>query len=237
MLTSCSFDKKENTLDYYRGKDCIEKLCKKLKQHAMNIINYEKKEMIPLTYEENRSYEEQEVCHICEGKFCTDKDDGNYKNRKKVKDHCHYTGKVRGAAHSNHNLKYKVPDNIPIVTHNEEFKRDLDCIGENMNKYITFSVPIKKCNDGKTITKRLTFIDSFRFMPALLSDLVDNLSEIFNSLECKSCMEKVKINSECCFVGLKNNELIYRCRECKKEWKRPISELIKKFPSVYLFCC
>ena len=46
MLTSCSFDKKENTLDYYRGKDCIEKLCKKLKQHAMNIINYEKKGMI-----------------------------------------------------------------------------------------------------------------------------------------------------------------------------------------------
>ena len=54
MLTSGSFDKKEDTLDYYRGKDCIEKLCKTLKQHAMNIINYEKKETIPLTYEENR---------------------------------------------------------------------------------------------------------------------------------------------------------------------------------------
>ena len=41
MLTKCSFDKTENKLDYYRGKDCIEKLCKKLKERAMKIINYE----------------------------------------------------------------------------------------------------------------------------------------------------------------------------------------------------
>ena len=47
MFTRCSFDEKENKLNYYRGKDCIEKLCKKLKEWAMKIINYEKKEMIP----------------------------------------------------------------------------------------------------------------------------------------------------------------------------------------------
>ena len=45
--------------------------------------------MIPLTYEENKFYKEQETCHIFEGKFCTDKDDENYKNRKKVKGQCH----------------------------------------------------------------------------------------------------------------------------------------------------
>ena len=44
----------------------------------MKIINYEEKEMIPLTYEENKSYEEQEACHICEEKFCMDKHDKNY---------------------------------------------------------------------------------------------------------------------------------------------------------------
>ena len=55
-------------------------------------------------------------------------------------------------------------------------------------------------------------------MSVSLSYLVDNLSVIFNSLECKSCMEKIKINSECCFVGLKSNRLIYRCKECKEEW-------------------
>ena len=59
-----------------------------------------------------------------------------------------------------------------------------------MEKYITFSAPIKKKrDDGKTITHKLRFIDSFRFMSASLSDLVDNLSGIFISKVCKKCME------------------------------------------------
>ena len=45
-----------------------------------------------------------------------------------------------------------------------------------------------------------------------LSELVHNTSGIFNSIECKSCIEKIKINSECCFVGLKDNKLIYKCK-------------------------
>ena len=121
MFTRCSFDKKENKLDYYRGKDCIEKLCKKLKEHAMKIINYEEKEMIPLTHGENKLYKEQEACNICEEKFCVDKDDENYKNKRKVKDHCHYTGKFRGAAHSKCNLNYKVRKDIPIIIHNASY--------------------------------------------------------------------------------------------------------------------
>ena len=64
MFTSCSFHEKENKLNYYRGKDCIKKLCKKLKERAMKIINYAEKEMILLTHEENKSYKEQEACHI-----------------------------------------------------------------------------------------------------------------------------------------------------------------------------
>ena len=149
------------------------------------------------------------------------------KIEKNVKDHCHYTGKCRGAAHSKCNLNYKVPNNIPIISHNasydthfiinqlaEEFKGELNCIGENMEKYITFSVPIKKkCDDSKTITYKLRFIDSFRFMPTSLSELVDNMSGNFNSIEYKSCTD--------------NN----RCEECKK-----LIEGIKKFPSIYQFC-
>ena len=91
-----------------------------------------------------------------------------------------------------------------------EFKGELNCIGDNMEKCITFSVPIKKeCNNNninKTITYKLQFITSFRFIPSSLSELVDNTSGIFNSIECKSCIEKIKINSECRFVGLKNNK-------------------------------
>ena len=64
MLTKCSFDTTKNKLNYNRGIACIKELCKKLKDHAMEIINSEEKEMIPLTDEETKSYEEQEVCHI-----------------------------------------------------------------------------------------------------------------------------------------------------------------------------
>ena len=119
----------------------------------------------------------------------------------------------------------------------KEFKDKRNCIGNNMKKYITFSVPInKECDNGKTITYKLKVIDSFRFMPTSLLELIDNTSGIFHSIECKSCIEKIKINSECCFVGLKNNKLIYKCKECKEEWKRPLNKLIESFPSIYQFC-
>ena len=122
MLTKCSFDKKSNKLDYYREKDSIEKLCKKLKECTMKIINYEKKrKMILLTDEESRSYEEQELCHICKKKFRMVEHDENYKKRRKLKDHCHYTRKCRGAAQSDCNLKYKVPKDIPIIIHNASY--------------------------------------------------------------------------------------------------------------------
>ena len=48
--------------------------------------------------------------------------------------------------------------------------------------------------------------------------------------------KKIKINSECCFVRLNNNRLIYKCKECKDEWKRPLNKLIESFSSVYQFC-
>ena len=82
MFTRCWFDKKENKLNYYRGKDCIEKLCKKLKECAMKIINCEEKKIIPLTKEEKQFYIKQEACHICAEKFYVDKDDESYINRK-----------------------------------------------------------------------------------------------------------------------------------------------------------
>ena len=211
MFKKCSFVKKENKLNYYNGKDCIEELCKKLKESAMEIINHEKKEMTPLTHKENNFYNEQKICYKCKEKFCVDKDDKDYINRKKVKDHCHYTVKFRGAAHNKCNLNDKVQKEIPIIIHNAsydthfiinqlamEFKGELNCIEDKMEKYLTFSVPTKKeCDNNKTITYKLKFIYSFRFMPYSVSELVDNTSGIFNSIESKSCTEKIKINSEC----------------------------------------
>ena len=90
MFIRCSFDKKENNFNYHRGKDSIEKLFKKLKESVTEIINHKEKDMIPLTHEENNFYNEQEICYICKEKFCVNKDDKDYINKKKVKDHCHY---------------------------------------------------------------------------------------------------------------------------------------------------
>ena len=111
MFTHCSFDPTKNNLDCYRGKDCMEKFCKDLREHATKITNYEKKEeMIPVTDEENKFHKEQKVCYICKKEFSTDDDDN--KKYHKVKNHCHYTEKIRGAAHSICNLRYKTHKEI-----------------------------------------------------------------------------------------------------------------------------
>ena len=74
LITCYSFDKSETERKYYRGRDCMKMFCNDLKEQAMRIINYEQKPMIPLTNEEKESYENQQICHICEREFCTDKD-------------------------------------------------------------------------------------------------------------------------------------------------------------------
>ena len=153
IFTHCSFDKSKNKLNYYRGEDCMTKFCKDLREHARKIINYEKKDMIPLTKEEEENYNNQKVCYISKKEF--DKSD---KKHHKVRDHCHYSGKYRGAAHNTCNLRYKIPKEIPTIFHNgstydyhfiirelvKEFEGNFECLRENTEKYITFSVPIKK---------------------------------------------------------------------------------------------
>ena len=87
----------------------------------MKINGYEEKEMTPLTHEENNFYKEQEAWHICKEEFCTDKDDKSYIHKRKVKYHCHYTGKFRGAALSKCDLNYEDPKDIPIIIHNATY--------------------------------------------------------------------------------------------------------------------
>ena len=104
LFLHCSFDQTKNKLNYYRGKDCMKKLCKGLREHATKIVHYEKKKMIQLTKEEKIHCNEQEICYICKKEF-----DTSDKKHYKVRDHCHYTGKYRGAAHNICNLRYKIP--------------------------------------------------------------------------------------------------------------------------------
>ena len=75
--------------------------------------------MIPLTDVEKWSYEMQNYCHVCKRKFCYDKEGkSKYKLYHKVRDHCHYTGKFRDAAHNICNLRYKIQKEIPVVLYN-----------------------------------------------------------------------------------------------------------------------
>ena len=127
-----------------------------------------------------------------------------------VRDHCHYTGKYRGAAHNICNLKFSVPNEIPVVFHNSsnydyhviikelanKFVGQFECLGENTEKYKTFSVPIEKKvtkidkygNESVvTISYKIKFIDSARFMATSLSNLVDNLTEVIHKVKCKDC--------------------------------------------------
>ena len=205
--------------------------------------------MTPLTDEENRKHERSNHCHICNEKFIHDKENEKYRENCKVRDHCHYTGKYRSATHSKCNLQYKVPKEIPVVFHNgskydyhfiiNELAKGIDgiaCLGDDTEKYITFKIPLKKENkDGKFITYKLKFIDSFRFLNKSLSDLVDNLSEI-NKQECIKCKERKHKSIDCKHINYANNRLIFKSVECKNKSCKPIIPLIERFPSTYQFC-
>ena len=220
----------------------MKKFCKDLTEHATRIINYEKKKIIPLTKEEKINYNDQKVCYICKKEFDTI-DKKNYK----VRDHCHYTGKYRGAAHNICNLRYEVPKEIPVVFHNgstydyyfiikelvKEFEGNFDCLGENAEKYITFSAPLKKKIENKNleITYKIKFIDSFRFTSSSLSTLADDLSEGIHNNKCADCKSNLD------YIKTKNEKLILECYKCKQRYRKKFNkELIKRFASTYEVC-
>ena len=136
---------------------------------------------------EKELYDSATICHICEGELGKDR----------VRDHCHLTGKYRGAAHNSCNLSYKVPKFFPVLLHNlsnydahlfvKKLRGDdnerINCIPCNEEKYISFSreVVVDKFinKEGKEVTvkRELRFLDSFRFMPSSLDALSKNLSK------------------------------------------------------------
>ena len=251
IFTHCLFDKSKNKLNYYRGEDCMKKFCKDLREHGTKIINCKKKDLAPLTKEEEENYNNQKVFYICKKEFntsdTTESSSFEHKKHHKVRDHCHYTGKYRGAVHNICNLRYKIPKEIPIIFHNgstynyrfiirelvKEFKGNFECLGESTEKYITFSVPIKKRIENKDmeITYKIKFIDSFRFTATSLSKLVDNLTEGIHSDKCINC------KSDISYMKVMDETLIFRCFNCKRNYIKEINkELIERFASTYKFC-
>ena len=120
-------------------------------------------------------------CHIC----------GNKLGSNRVRDHCHFTGKYRGASHNHCNLMCRKPKVLPVIFHNLQgydshlFIRELakvegklDCIPNTEEKYITFSKHIEvDIYNGRPITFEIRFLDSYKFLQSSLAGLVSNLSE------------------------------------------------------------
>ena len=143
--------------------------------------------MIPLTKAQLKEYKRETKCHICFKPFG---------DKRKVRDHCHYSGLYRGAAHSSCNLRYKIPSYIPVVFHNlagydaHLFIRELakhtthmGVIAKNVEDYISFSIKVEEdryvdsYGDERTRDIELRFIDSFKFMSSSLDSLVNNLAK------------------------------------------------------------
>ena len=106
-----------------------------------------------------KTHKNQKICYICEQEFRTNESNKKeFKLKQKVRDHCHYTGKYREAAHSICNLCYQIPKEIPVVFHNgstydyhfiikrlaKEFKGNFDCLGEIQKNTLLFLYQLKK---------------------------------------------------------------------------------------------
>ena len=120
----------------------------------------------------------------------------------------------------------------------EEFGGEFEC--ENTEKYINFSVPIKKettkkdkgGNDKITkISYKIKLIDSFRFMSTSLSNLVNNLSEGVHNDKCTNCKYCLD------YMTTKDEQLIFWYFRCKKNYEKYFNkELIQRFANIYEFC-
>ena len=184
----------------------------------------------PLTPKQWKSYKRVSRCHICYKPF-----EGK---KPKVRDHCHYTSKYRGPAHSFCSLRYRIPSYIPVVFHNlsdydshlfiRELGKSSDDIGvivKNKEDYITFSVKvvidkyINKEGNEKDKTIELRFIDSFNFMTSSLDSLMNNLVkglgrkliglEDYSEEQYELLVEKGSTPTSTCHLGINSRRLSY----------------------------
>lgn len=153
----------------YRGSDAADVFVQhmvQLEDRIHDIIRHPKP--IDLSDKERDLFRTATHCCICNMDLGGDS----------VRDHCHITGKFRGAAHNSCNINFRLTERIPVLFHNlrgydahiimqaigKMKQKRINCIPQNHEKYISFSL-------GK-----LDFIDSFQFLPTSLEKLVNNLA-------------------------------------------------------------
>ena len=167
------------------GKIFVENLEKDIKEIYRK---FRFKKNMRITQDQDKDFREATDCYICE----------NPLNNDKVRDHCHLTGKYRGAAHSKCNLRYKLPKFYPVIFHNlsgydthmfikelAETPGEINCISKTEEDYISFNKTIVVdtfIKDGEKIEIRreIRFLDSLRFTQKGLSELAGNLTSYPN---------------------------------------------------------
>ena len=170
-----------------KDEDVSKVFVEKLKKVTNKINNDFYRRPIPLrlTRDEQKLFDEAEICYICNKELLDDK----------VRDHCHFTGQYRGAAHNSCNLQCRKPMILPVIFHNLQgydahlfikqlacLEGELNCIPSTEQKYISFSKKIKVGEYKDRITGitfpinfEIRFIDSFKFLQTSLANLVGNL--------------------------------------------------------------
>ena len=195
-------------------------------EEDVKIISELGNEPMKITPEEEEQFNQASNCWIC----------GDYLNLKdRVRDHCHYTGRYRGAAHNRCNLKYSKPNNISVFFHNLTgydshlfikklgvTEGNIDCIPNNEEKYISFSKTIKtgeytnKRGEIKDKKFKIVFKDSLKFMASSLDALVNNLSEDdFKNLEKYFSPEKIKLLKQKGFYPYEYMDNIEKLKDTK----------------------
>ena len=167
--------------------DVAKVFVEKLTELTKGIYNdfYRRSKPLVMNPKTQKAFDAAVKCHICSKELGIDK----------VRDHCHFTGEYRGAAHNKCNLKCKKPKVLPVIFHNlqgydahlfikqlAKLEGKLDCIPSTEEKYISFSKVIKvgefKDVGGNVfpVTFKIRFLDSFKFLQTSLANLVSNLS-------------------------------------------------------------
>ena len=228
---------------YYRGYNAVSTFCKEIRAIAYKKISFCKRQMIELTLREQKEYEDAKYCHICKKVLAIKRNIEKYAitittPANIVVPHIQYA--ICVILHKKIYPCCFYDFNLIITELAKEFKSELQCIPVNTNKYMSFSIPIKKKvypnsknTKKKLLTYNLKFIDSVRHMNESLSKLVDNLSEI-NKCKCDDeSLKNIKVT-----YGMFNNKKIVRtrCKTCKLREDQLSSALTSKFPSTFKLC-
>ena len=190
-VVCCYDDKYSKPVQIHRGENAVHKFM----ENMLEEVNWCKSKMkkhfnkpLKMTKEDEKDFQKAIKCHICDQQY-TDKDI-------RVRDHCRITGKFRGSAHQDCNLKLRIKPNnikIPVIFHNlrgydshfimqqigeiakkhayknkrgEECHMNINCIPNNMEKYLAFM-----------LGNHLVFLDSLQFMNCSLDNLIKNLPD------------------------------------------------------------